>query len=85
MKTEYQLLNCAKNLSKIYRSITGSGTIKVLKFLKKELPMLKIKSVPTGFKAFDWVVPKEWNVKDAYILNNKKKIIDFYIYLYLLF
>ena len=64
--------------SKIYRSITGKGNLRTLKLIKQEFPELKIKSFKSGTKVFDWVIPAEWNVKDAYILDkNKKKIIDF--------
>lgn len=78
MKFENQLLNFAKKTSKIYRSITGKGVRDILQLIKKDLPNLKIKSVHSGFKAFDWTVPNEWHVDDAYISNNKgEKIIDF--------
>ncbi len=78
MKFENQLLNFAKKTSKIYRSITGKGVRDVLKLIKRDIPNLKIKSVPSGFKAFDWIVPNEWHVEEAYILNKKgKKVIDF--------
>lgn len=60
------------------RSLTGFGTKKTLKLIKKEFPELKIKKVRSGEKFFDWTVPKEWNVNNAYVLDkNKKKIIDF--------
>ena len=78
MKFENQLLNFAKKTSKIYRSITGKGVRDVLKLIKRDIPNLKIKSVPSGFKAFDWIVPNEWHVEEAYILNKKgEKVIDF--------
>lgn len=39
---------------------------------------MKIVNVPTGTKVFDWKVPKEWSINDAYIEDEgKKKIIDF--------
>jgi aminopeptidase-like protein len=39
---------------------------------------LKITEVPSGTKVFDWTVPKEWNIKDAYVKNSKgKRVIDF--------
>ena len=62
----------------ICRSITGNGIKKTLKIIKSQLPKLKIYQVKSGTKVFDWRVPPEWNVKDAYILDkNNKKIIDF--------
>ena len=72
-----QLYQFCKKLIIHNRSLTGEGTKKTLYEIKKNLTKLKITSVPTGFKAFDWEVPKEWNIKDAYILGpNGKKILD---------
>ena len=60
------------------RSITGKGTLKSLNIIKKEFPKLKIKKIPSKTKVFDWTIPKEWNVKDAYVKDKfGKKIIDF--------
>ena len=69
----------AKNeLFNICRSITGDGVRKTLKIYKKNFPKLKIKSIRSGTKVFDWTVPSEWNIKDAYILDkNNKKIVNF--------
>ncbi len=74
---KYYLL--AKNtLFPICRSITGNGIKNSLKIIKKEFPKLKIYKVPSGTRVFDWKVPPEWNIKDAYVLDkNKNKIIDF--------
>ena len=69
----------AKNkLFRLNRSITGKGTLKTLKIIKNYFPELKIKSFYSGEKVYDWKIPPEWNVKEAYIEDkNKKKIIDF--------
>ena len=62
----------------ICRSLTGSGVRETLKIIKKEFPKLKIYKVSSGTKVFDWNVPPEWNVKDAYILDkNSRKIVNF--------
>lgn len=59
------------------RSITGNGVRKTLNILSEMNP-LKIHEVPSGTKVFDWEVPPEWNIKDAWIKNNRgEKIIDF--------
>ena len=71
--------NIAKNnLYPICRSLTGRGVVKTLKIIKDSLPILKIKKFKSGSKVFDWHIPAEWNVKDAYVLDkNGLKIIDF--------
>ena len=76
VKKYYQLAK--HSLFPICRSLTGDGVRKTLKIIKKEFPKLKICKIRSGTKAFDWNVPPEWNVKDAYILDkNNKKIVDF--------
>ena len=68
----------AQELCPINRSITGKGTKETLKLIKQHLPQLKIESVPSGSNVFDWTVPKEWSVKEAYIITpSGEKICDF--------
>lgn len=70
----YQLMT---ELYPICRSITGNGVRQSLNILKKNIP-LTIHEVPSGTEVFDWTVPKEWNIRDAYIKNSKgEKIVDF--------
>ena len=58
-------LKLAKNeLFHLNRSISGAGINKTLNIIKKKFPNLKIKKVKSGTKAFDWIVPPEWNVKN---------------------
>ena len=67
-----------KDLFPINRSLTGKGNLKTLNYIKKIIPQLKIKNFRSGQKFYDWTIPKEWNVKEAYIKNLKgEKIIDF--------
>ena len=62
----------------ICRSLTGEGVRKTLRIIKKEFSDLKIQKVKSGTKVFDWKVPPEWNVKNAYVIDKfKSKIIDF--------
>jgi aminopeptidase-like protein len=73
-----EIYKFARELWPINRSITGDGLRNTLQRISNHLPSLKIKSIPTGTKAFDWTVPQEWNVKEAYIITpGGKKICDF--------
>ena len=70
----YELIS---NLYPLCRSITGDGIRKTLHILQQYIP-LAMREVPTGTKVFDWTVPKEWNIRDAYIKNSAgEKIVDF--------
>jgi aminopeptidase-like protein len=61
----------------ICRSITGDGVRETLKIMSELVP-LTLQEVPTGTVAFDWVVPKEWNIRDAYVADeNGNKVVDF--------
>ena len=70
--------NLGKELFPLNRSITGKGTLKTLKMISKNFKNFKIKSIKSGSKVFDWKIPPEWNVEDAFILDKQdKKIVDF--------
>jgi len=68
-------------LEKLYpicRSITGNGFRETLNIIKEHIP-LEAHEVPSGTKVFDWTVPKEWNIRDAYVRDSKgERIIDFH-------
>ncbi len=67
----------SQRLYPICRSITGNGVRQTLKILQEFIP-LEIREVPTGTSVFDWTVPKEWNIKDAWVKDpSGKKVIDF--------
>ena len=68
----------AKNeLYPLTRSLTGKGVRKTLKIIQKEFPKLKIKKIKSGTRVFDWKVPPEWNISEAYILDKyNEKIVD---------
>lgn len=59
------------------RSITGDGLRETLRILQRYIP-LEIHEVPTGTDVFDWTIPKEWNIRDAYVKDERgARVIDF--------
>ena len=72
-----KIYKIGKKIFFINRSITGKGVKKTLLIFKKEIKKLKIKNLRSGTKVFDWKIPPEWNVEEAYIKDKfGKKIID---------
>src|SRR4029077_1475556 len=70
----YELISA---LFPICRSITGNGVRETLRIIGRHIP-LRVEEVPTGTAVFDWTVPKEWNIKDAYVKNAQgQRVIDF--------
>ncbi len=75
--TGHLLHMLAERLYPICRSITGNGVRQTLQILKEYLP-LDLIEIPTGTQVFDWTIPKEWNVNEAWIKDpGGKKIVDF--------
>jgi aminopeptidase-like protein len=67
----------ASELYPICRSITGRGVRETLDAIGRHIK-LEIHEVPTGTAVFDWVIPSEWNIREAYIKNQRgEKIVDF--------
>jgi aminopeptidase-like protein len=67
----------AAELFPICRSITGDGIRRTLDMIGERIPLAK-SEVPTGTQVFDWTVPKEWNIRDAYIKDSKGiRVVDF--------
>jgi len=72
-----EMYSLMERLFPICRSITGNGTRETLSIIKEIIP-IQITEVPSGTKAFDWEIPYEWNIKDAYIKNSDgQRVIDF--------
>jgi aminopeptidase-like protein len=67
----------AAELYPICRSITGDGVRKTLQIIEQLVPVER-HEVPTGTAVFDWQVPREWNIREAYIADSSgKRIVDF--------
>ena len=73
-----KIYNIAAELFPIPRSLTGKGVRQTFEILKKYAKDLNVFEIPTGTKVFDWTVPEEWEINDAYIEDESgNKIIDF--------
>jgi aminopeptidase-like protein len=72
-----ELHRFARELYPICRSITGDGLRRTLAMIQDRIP-LQMVEVPTGAPVFDWTVPKEWNIRDAFIkASNGRRVVDF--------
>jgi aminopeptidase-like protein len=67
----------ARDLFPICRSVTGEGLRATLARIAERIPLATFE-VPSGTAAYDWSVPNEWNIRDAYVRNSRgEKVIDF--------
>jgi aminopeptidase-like protein len=72
------MINWIKDLFYICRSITGPGLRTTLSYFERINPEFRRLVFRTGKKVFDWKIPYEWSIKDAYILHSSgKKFADF--------
>lgn len=73
-----EMYKLAEELFPICRSLTGAGVRETLAILQRELPGMTIHEVPSGSQVFDWTIPKEWVVRQAYIENEAgERVIDY--------
>jgi aminopeptidase-like protein len=72
-----ELYKLVAELYPICRSITGDGVRRTLEIVDREIG-LQLHEVPTGTQVFDWTVPREWNIRDAWVANAAgERVIDF--------
>ena len=72
-----EMYRVIRELYPLCRSITGNGVRETLRIIKKQIP-LQIHEIPTGTQVFDWTVPREWNISDAYVKDSRGyRVIDF--------
>ncbi|PXY35319.1 peptidase M28 [Prauserella coralliicola] len=77
MNTGAEMHALVERLYPLCRSITGDGVRRTLEIVGEYLP-LRLYEVPTGTQVFDWTVPKEWNISDAWIADSEgKRVVDF--------
>ena len=72
-KEHYPMLKWAKELFPLCRSITGKGLRNTISFLRKINSELKVLSFRSGEKVFDWHIPNEWNINNAFIQHTSGK------------
>ena len=66
-----------ERLFPLCRSLTGAGVRQTLEILSEHVPITRTE-VPTGTQVFDWIVPDEWNISNAYVAApDGTRVIDF--------
>jgi aminopeptidase-like protein len=73
-----KMYSLASRMFPICRSLTGNGFRESLQMIRQVHPEFVVHEVPSGTQVFDWTIPKEWNVSEAYILGpDGSRIVDF--------
>lgn len=74
-----EMYKWASELFPICRSLTGDGVRQTLQYFQKIIPELKICEIPSGTKCFDWTVPDEWSIREAYLIGpDGSRVLDFH-------
>ncbi len=77
MSSEQELFDFCSSIFPICRSITGEGNRETVRHIQKIVPVTQ-HEIPTGTRAFDWVVPDEWRITDAFVEDEQgNRVIDF--------
>ncbi|MFG6198065.1 DUF4910 domain-containing protein [Nonomuraea sp. JJY05] len=77
LTTGAEMHDLVRRLYPLCRSITGAGLRQTLEIIGESIP-LEITQVPTGTRVLDWTIPREWNIRDAYIKDAAgNKVVDF--------
>jgi aminopeptidase-like protein len=72
-----EMLRFIEELFPLHRSITGAGLRQTLSAIGRRIP-LEVHEVPSGTPVFDWTVPNEWNIRDAYVIDSSgQRVVDF--------
>ncbi|MEV4398363.1 DUF4910 domain-containing protein [Nonomuraea sp. NPDC049607] len=72
-----EMHDLVRRLYPLCRSITGDGLRRTLEIIDGSLP-LEVTEVPTGTKVLDWTIPREWNIRDAYLQDAAgNRVVDF--------
>ena len=72
------MIDLLKKLYPICRSLTGNGVRETLEIIREHVPINIYNEDFSGKQVFDWNIPLEWNIKEAWIKDSSgKKIIDF--------
>ena len=73
-----RMYKLAEELFPICRSITGEGTRKTLRRIQDIVPQIQLYEVSSGTRVFDWIIPREWRIDEAYIEDpDGIRILDF--------
>ena len=71
-----EMLKLLRELFPLPRSLTGAGVRDTLTILRREVP-LELIETPSGTTVFDWTVPREWTIRDAFVAGpDGRRVLD---------